>query len=77
MLLMEWITSSLLKDFAMLTDYIDLILTSVDVGYRKPCKEGFLKTAECFNILPNEMIYVGDEEKDIVGAKQCRGSFQC
>lgn len=57
-----------LKDFAMLTGYIDLILTSVDVGYRKPCEEGFLKTAECFNILPNEMIYVGDEEKDIVGA---------
>lgn len=60
--------AEILKDFAMLTDYIDLILTSVDVGCRKPCKEGFLKTAECFNILPNEMIYVGDEEKDIVGA---------
>lgn len=57
-----------LKDFDMLTDYIDFILTSVDAGYRKPNKEGFLKTIEYFDILPDEMIYVGDEEKDIVGA---------
>lgn len=57
-----------LKDLDMLSTYIDLILTSVDVGYRKPNKEGFLKIVRYFDISPNEMIYVGDEEKDITGA---------
>lgn len=37
-----------LKDFAMLTGYIDLILTSVDVGCRKPCKEGFFENGRVF-----------------------------
>ncbi len=61
-----------LKDFKMLSEYIDLTLTSVDVGYRKPNKSGFLKIVEYFYISPNEMIYVGDEEKDILGANNIR-----
>lgn len=54
-----------LKDFDILLDYINLILTSVDVGCRKPIKEGFLKIVEHFTLFPNEMINVGNEKKDI------------
>lgn len=57
-----------LKDIAMLSGSIDFILTSVDVGYRKPNQKGYLKIIEHFGVLPNEMLYVGDEEKDITGA---------
>ena len=59
-----------LKDISMLSHLIDIALTSVDVGYRKPNSAGFLKLLEHFKVSPNEMIYVGDEEKDIVGAKK-------
>ena len=58
-----------LKDIEEISEYIDLKLTSRNVGYRKPNSKGFelmLKTFEC---KPEEMLYVGDEEKDIIGAK--------
>ena len=57
-----------LQDIELLSDYIDIALTSIDVGYRKPNKAGFLKLLNYFDVLPNEMIFVGDEEKDIIGA---------
>lgn len=57
-----------LNDLGILSKYIDLALTSVDVGFRKPNRKGFFKIIEYFRISPGEMIYVGDEEKDIAGA---------
>lgn len=57
-----------LKDLESILTYIDLTLTSVDVGFRKPNQTGFLKLLSFFNIVPNEMLYIGDEEKDIQGA---------
>jgi len=57
-----------LRDIAPIRKYIDLALTSVDIGYRKPNKAGYLKLLDSFRLLPPEMIYVGDEEKDIAGA---------
>ncbi|MDE6725601.1 MAG: HAD family hydrolase [Ruminiclostridium sp.] len=59
-----------LADISMLSHLIDIAFTSVDVGYRKPNSAGFLKLLEYFKVSPDEMIYVGDEEKDIVGAKK-------
>lgn len=59
-----------LQDIAMLTDYLDIALTSVDVGYRKPNNAGFLKLLQHFQVQPGEMMYVGDEEKDIIGARR-------
>jgi len=47
---------------------IDQLLTSVDVGFRKPEPRGFLALAESLGILPAEMIYIGNEPKDVVGA---------
>lgn len=59
-----------LQDIALLADYIDIALTSVDVGFRKPNGAGFLRLLEYFGIRPDEMLYVGDEEKDIIGANK-------
>ncbi len=57
-----------LKDIEPLASLIDITFTSVDVGYRKPNKAGFVRLLDFFGISPDEMMYVGDEEKDIVGA---------
>ena len=59
-----------LEDISVLSDYIDIALTSVDVGYRKPNSAGYVKLLESLEIYPNEMIFIGDEEKDIIGAKK-------
>ncbi|WP_158240553.1 HAD family hydrolase [Telmatospirillum siberiense] len=50
-------------------DLLDVWFTSVHVGYRKPHPRGFLTLCEALEIAPSEAIYVGNEEKDVVGAK--------
>ena len=57
-----------LRDIASIHHYFDLVLTSVDVGYRKPNAAGFSMLLKAFDVLPSQMMYVGDEQKDIVGA---------
>ena len=59
-----------LQDIAALSDFIDIALTSVDVGYRKPNSAGFQKLMSALHVSPAEMMYVGDEQKDIIGANQ-------
>lgn len=49
-------------------DTVDVVFTSVDIGFRKPNKAGFIRLLQAFDITPSQMIYIGDEEKDIVGA---------
>lgn len=56
-----------LKDIEEIKNYIDLKLTSENVGYRKPNEKGFEIMLETFKCKPEEMIYVGDEQKDIIG----------
>lgn len=58
-----------LSDINEIKDHIDLKLTSENVGYRKPNPKGFEKMLNEFNCNSDEMFYVGDEEKDIKGAK--------
>lgn len=58
-----------LKDIEEIENYIDLKLTSENVGYRKPHKKGFEIMLERFHCEPEEMMFVGDEQKDIVGAR--------
>lgn len=55
-------------DATGLTPLLDVWLTSVDVGRRKPDPAGFLALAERLGVRPQEMLYVGNEEKDILGA---------
>lgn len=57
-----------LKDISPLSDYIDIAITSVDIGYRKPNPAGYRKLLDSLEVSPGEMLFVGDEEKDIVGA---------
>ncbi|MEN8908035.1 MAG: HAD family hydrolase, partial [Clostridiales bacterium] len=59
-----------LKDIESISNNIDLVLTSVDVGYRKPNPKGYKMILDYFKISPSEMIYIGDEEKDITGANE-------
>lgn len=59
-----------LEDISVLSDFIDVAITSVDVGYRKPNSAGYLKLLDSLGIYPNDMIFIGDEEKDIIGAKK-------
>jgi putative hydrolase of the HAD superfamily len=47
---------------------IDVILSSVEVGYRKPNKNGYIMLSKKLGVQTNEIIYIGNEEKDIIGA---------
>lgn len=59
-----------LQDIAMLSDFIDTAFTSVDVGYRKPNPAGYMKLLDALGVSPSEMMFIGDEEKDIIGANK-------
>jgi len=58
----------LLKDIKEVRHYFDVGFTSVDVGFRKPHQQGFKMLSEAFGVPPSQTLFVGDEEKDIVGA---------
>lgn len=55
-------------DISTLKQYIDYPYTSNDIGYRKPNIAGIKFLAEKMNIEISEMIFVGDEEKDMICA---------
>jgi putative hydrolase of the HAD superfamily len=44
-------------------------LTSVEVGFRKPDPRGFAALAALLGCDTGEMLFVGNEEKDVVGAR--------
>ena len=56
--------------FEELLPYFDMYVSSISCGYRKPNPKGLNDIAEHFGISPDEMIYIGDEEKDIHAAKR-------
>ncbi|MDE7271806.1 MAG: HAD hydrolase-like protein [Lachnospiraceae bacterium] len=56
-----------MQDIAVLSGFLDVALTSVDVGYRKPNSAGFQTLMTALQVSPDEMMYGGDEQKDIVG----------
>ena len=58
-----------LKDIEEIKNYIDLKLTSENVGYRKLNSKGFKMMLDKFECNSDEILYIGDEEKDIKGAK--------
>lgn len=45
------------------------LLTSVEVGTHKPDPDGFACLAMVLGCAPEEVLFVGDEEKDIDGAR--------
>ena len=56
-----------------LLPYFDLYVSSVSCGMRKPNPRGLNDIAEHFGITAEEMIYIGDERKDI----ECAHRFGC
>jgi putative hydrolase of the HAD superfamily len=45
-------------------------VTSTEVGYRKPDPHGYLELARRLDVRPEMMVFVGNEEKDVIGANQ-------
>jgi len=51
-------------------DFFDVIITSADVGYRKPHPKIFLAALEKIGVKPFEAVFIGDDPiRDILGAK--------
>jgi putative hydrolase of the HAD superfamily len=57
-----------LKDIEQFKEYVDVILTSVEVGYRKPNAKGYKELSSKLCVSESDMIFIGDESKDIIGA---------
>lgn len=59
--------------FPELMPYFDMYVSSLSCGWRKPNLKGLADIAGRFGISAEEMIFIGDEEKDILAAKR----FEC
>ena len=55
-------------DIAQIQPYIDVVLTSVEVGFRKPDTRGFRQIAGLLQIKTGVCLFIGDEEVDVTGA---------
>jgi putative hydrolase of the HAD superfamily len=58
----------LAEEIKPIRENIDVILSSVDIGFRKPNIIGYIELAKKLEVKTSEMVYVGNEEKDIRGA---------
>lgn len=56
------------RDISSINQYIDTLVTSVEVGFRKPDPRGYIELATRLDTLPEHCIFVGNEPKDIQGA---------
>ena len=54
-----------LEDISPLLKYIDLPYTSNDTGFRKQSAEGVAMIAAALGVAPSEILFVGDEIKDM------------
>ena len=63
-----------LEDIASVIKYIDYPFTSNDTGYRKSCTKGLEIVSEKMQRNISEIMFVGDEEKDMVCARNA-GAF--
>ena len=57
------------KDILDLLEHLDLYVSSLTCGFRKPSKNGLVYIAEHYNVDVANLVLVGDEEKDIKTAK--------
>lgn len=56
------------RDIQLIDDLLAGVVTSVEVGWRKPDPRGFLYLADRLGVDKKDMMYVGNERKDVVGA---------
>lgn len=63
--------------FPELLPYFDMYVSSISCGMRKPNPKGLEDIAEKFGIGARDMLFVGDEKKDILVAKRfgCRSAL--
>ena len=54
-----------LEDIREVISFIDIPFTSNDAGFRKPNAKGLFMLADKMNIKASELLFVGDERKDI------------
>lgn len=62
-------------DIDGLLRHFDLYVSSVSCGYRKPNKNGMLFISEYFSVKPEDIIFIGDEEKDKLTAQNAGCKF--
>ncbi|MGC8960822.1 MAG: HAD family hydrolase [Candidatus Bathyarchaeia archaeon] len=66
----DWAVKEILKRLR-LDRYFGVVVTSAQVGLRKPAPEPFVKALEALNEEPGEAAFIGDTfSADIVGAKR-------
>ena len=63
------------KDISDLLQYFDLYVSSQTCGYRKPNPSGLHYIAKEFNVRTDELLFVGDEEKDKKTAENAKCNF--
>ncbi len=51
-----------------IADFLDAVLTSGEIGWRKPAADGFTALATRLGTTPEKMLFVGNEAKDVRGA---------
>lgn len=56
------------QDVQPFVEWVRCVLSSGQVGWRKPRPEGFLALCAAIGVPPQGMVYIGDEPKDIAGA---------
>lgn len=56
------------RDVRPFEGLLDVVLSSEQVGWRKPRPEGFHGLSAALGVQPDAMVYIGDEAKDISGA---------
>lgn len=64
-------------DISNLLEYFDLYASSLTCGFRKPNPSGLLYIADYFSTDINNLIFVGDEEKDAKTAEKAGCRFIC
>ncbi|MGI9088349.1 MAG: HAD family hydrolase [Chthoniobacterales bacterium] len=57
-------------DGAQISDLLDSVITSTMVGLRKPDPVGYHALASALGVGADEMLYVGNEPKDVIGAQR-------
>lgn len=57
-------------DGAQIANLLDSVVTSVMVGVRKPEPSGYHALTSSLGVAPSEMLFVGNEPKDVIGAQR-------
>ena len=55
---------------AGIANLFDVLLTSVEIGVRKPEPTGYHELAKRLSVEPDQMLYIGNEAKDVIGARR-------